>query len=58
MNLQILAVFLEEMNRFLAKKRFSAKHKDGRLSVIPSGTRSVVMMGHCFDGLDGPTKFR
>ena len=50
-------MFFEEMNRFLAKKHFSAKRKDGRLSVFPSGTRSVVMMGHCFDGLDGPTKF-
>ena len=29
-----------------------AKRKNGRFSVIPTGTRSL------FDGLDGPTKFR
>ena len=37
---------------------FLAKRKNGRFSVIPAGTRSVVNVGHFFSGPDGPTKLR
>ena len=50
-------LFLEK-NGFLAKKHFTAKRKNGRFSIIPAGTRSIVIVGHFFDGPDGPTKFR
>ena len=43
---------------FWSKKHFAAKRKNGLFSVIPAWTRSVVIVGHLFDGLDGPTKFR
>ena len=55
--LQILGVFLGK-NEFLAKKHFSAKRKSGRFSVVLAGTRSVVIVGHFFDGPNGSTKFR
>ena len=35
---------------FGQKKHFSAEHKNGRFSVIPARTRSVVILGHFFDG--------
>ena len=38
--------------------RFSAKRKNGRFSVIPAGTGSVVIVGYFLGGPDGPTKFR
>ena len=38
--------------------RFSAKRKNGRFSVIPAGTGSVVNVGYFLGGPDGPTKFR
>ena len=44
--------FLLEINDFLAKR------KNGHFSVILAGTKSVVIVGHFFDGPDGPTKFR
>ena len=50
---------------FLRKKRifglfsaFSAKCKNGRFSVIPAGTISVIKMYHFFGDLDGPNNFR
>ena len=46
------------LNPFLAKKHFLAKRKNGRFSVIPAQPWSVVILGHFFDGPDGPTKFR
>ena len=49
-------LFLEKTG-FLAKKHFTAKRKNGRFSIIPAGTRSIVIVGHFFDGPDGPTKF-
>ena len=45
-------------NAFLAKKKhISAERKNGCLFVIPARTGSVVIVGHLFDGPDGPTKF-
>ena len=41
-----------------AVKKIFAKSKNGRFSVIPAGTRSVVNVGHLSGGPDGPTKFR
>ena len=38
--------------------RFSAKRKNGRFSVIPAGTGSVVNVDHFFGDPDGPNKFR
>ena len=38
--------------------RFSAKRKNGRFSVNPAGTGSVVIVGHFFGEPDGPNKFR
>ena len=43
---------------FQPKKHFSAERKNGRFSVIPARTESVVILGHIFDGTDGFTKFR
>ena len=61
MNISLLANF----GSFFGKKtdfrpvfRFSAKRKNGRFSVIPAGTGSVVNVGYFLGGLDGPTKFR
>ena len=51
-------MFFWEKNGFLAKKHFSAKHKNGRFSVIPARTGSVVILGHFAYGPDGSTKFR
>ena len=34
-----------------------AKRKNGRFSVIPAWAGSVVIVGHFFDGPDGPNKF-
>jgi len=31
---------------FWPKEHYSANHKSGRFSVIPAGTRSVVIVGH------------
>ena len=39
------------------KKHSSAECKNGRFSVIPARTGSVVILGHFFDGPDGSTKF-
>ena len=36
---------------------FSAKRKNSRFSIIPARTRSFVIVGYFFGGLDGPTKF-
>ena len=38
--------------------RFSAKRKNGRFSVNPAGTGSVVIVGNFFGEPDGPNKFR
>ena len=38
--------------------RFSAKRKNGRFSVNPAGTGSVVIVGHFFGEPVGPNKFR
>ena len=40
------------------KNTFQQNVKHGRFSVIPARTRSVVILGHFFDGRVGPTKFR
>ena len=40
------------------KNHFSAEYKNGSFSVIPAWTRSVVILGHFFEGPDGFTKFR
>ena len=49
--------FWDEMH-FWPKKHFSAECKSGRFSVALAQTRSVVILGHFYDGLDGCTKFR
>ena len=49
---------LRALGLFEAKNRFSAERKNARFSVIPARTRSVVLLGHFFDGPDGSTKFR
>ena len=41
----------------MAKKHFAAKPQNGRFSVIPSGTRSVVIVGHFFGGPAVPPSF-
>ena len=47
--------FLEKKTIFWAKIRFSAKRKNGRFSVLPAGTGSVVNVGHFFGfGGHGP----
>ena len=43
---------------FLAKKHFSAKRRNSRFSVIPARTGSVVIVGHLFDGQDGPVRWK
>ena len=43
---------------FWPKKHFSAERKNGRFSVRPGQTGSVVILGHFFDGLESSTKFR
>ena len=37
--------FFGEKTDCWPKKHFSAKHKNGRFSIIPAGTRSVVIVG-------------
>ena len=37
---------------------FLAKRKNGRFSVIPARTGSVVLLGHFFDGPDDSPEFR
>ena len=55
--LQILGVFFWEKRTFGQKKHFSAERKNGHYSEIPVRTRSIVIVGHFFDGPDSPTKF-
>ena len=53
MNISLLAnfgCFFGEKTDFGPKHRFSAKPKNGRFSIIPSGTRTVVIVGHFLDG--------
>ena len=42
---------------FLAEKHYWAERKNGRFSVFPARIRSLVILGHFFDGPDDPTKF-
>ena len=46
-----------EKNGFLAKKHSSTKRKNDGFSLIPEGTRSVVIVGHFFDGPTVPPSF-
>ena len=39
-------------------RRPGSPHENGRFSVNPAGTGSVVIVGHFFGGPDGPNKFR
>ena len=55
---QIDISLLANFGCFLEEKGFLAERKNGRFSVIPAGTRSTVIVGHYFDGPEGPTKFR
>ena len=61
-NISLLAdfgcFFFLQKTDFLPIFRFLAKRKNGRFSVSPAGTRSVVNVGHFFSGPDGPTKLR
>ena len=41
----------------MAKNHFLAQRKNGSFSVVPAGTRPIVIVGHFLDGPDGPTKF-
>ena len=41
----------------MAKKHFAAKPQNGRFSVIPSGTRSVVIVGHILMAMTVPLSF-
>ena len=49
---QYRVVFLVKKTDFWLKKHFSAKRKNGRFSVIPAETRSVIIVGHLFVGPD------
>ena len=49
--------FCWKKRTFCQKERLLAKSKNSHFSVIPAGTRSVVIVGHFFYGPDGPTKF-
>ena len=42
--------------RFWPKKQLLAKRLNSRFSIILAGTRSIVIVGHFFNGPDGPTK--
>ena len=53
---QNFGCFFGKKRIFGQKKHFSAKRKSGCFSVIPAGTRYVVIVGHFFAGPDGPTK--
>ena len=44
--------FLVKKTDFWLKNHFSAKRKNGRFSVIPAETRSVIIVGHLFVGPD------
>ena len=61
MNISLLAnfgsFFLPEKTEFRPVFRFSAKRKNGRFSVIPAGTISVIKIGHFFGDPDGPNKY-
>ena len=35
---------------------FSSKRKNGRFSLVPAGTRSIVILGHFFDEQTVPSK--
>ena len=50
-------LFLEK-KRIFGQKTLYGQSKNVRFSIIPAGTRSSVIVGHFFDGPDGPTKFR
>ena len=61
MNISLLANFgswFGNKTDFRPVFRFSAKRKNGRFSVNPAGTGSVVIVGHFFGEPDGPNKFR
>ena len=51
-------VVVEKKADFRTVFRFSANRKNGRFSVNPAGTGSVVIVGHFFGDPDGPNKFR
>ena len=51
-------IFFWKKTDFRPVFRFSAKRKNGRFSVNPAGTGSVVIVGHFFAEPDGPNKFR
>ena len=55
---QILGVFIFGKKRIFGQKTLYGQSKNVRFSIIPAGTRSSVIVGHFFDGPDGPTKFR
>ena len=44
-------------NGFLAEKHSSAERKNGGFSVIPAGTRSVVIVGYSFMAKTVPPNF-
>ena len=50
------SLFLKK-NGFLDKNHYLAKRKNGRLSVIPAGTSSVVSVGHFFVAPTVPPSF-
>ena len=58
-NISLLAnfgcFFFGEKNGILAKNHFLAQRKNGSFSVVPAGTRPIVILGHFFDG--PPTRF-
>ena len=61
MNISLLAnfgFFFWKNTYFRPVFHFSAKRKNGRFSVNPAGTGSVVIVGHFFGDPDGPNKFR
>ena len=54
---KVWVFFFWKNTEFWPKKYFSAKQKNGRFSVIPAGTKSVVIVGQFLMALTVPPSF-